>query len=243
MSFAEAVEGKSKSGDIKTSSDYVALTENHQTIVRSLDNEPKTSYQHFIPKGHSHFPNANKGKGIGITCPGSFKCPVCKWNETQPIKEKQLKLRKLFLFNVIDRTPVKTCPNCKVETYGKRNKYPETCSGCGGNLASVEPKPINRVKIMSKGVKIARQIAKIQQELGNDLSIRDITIETRGIGADISHVCIPDQEQSINFNEVLGEGWTKHDLVAITKPLPTDKITRILEGESYFDVVGAPNDK
>lgn len=236
MSFIDSTKQKTK---VRTGSDYVKLVEEHPTIMRVLDNSPEVSWQHFVPQGHNAFKGANAGKGIGFVCPGRG-CPVCKWNETQDDEDK-LKVRKTYAFNILDLTNVKVCPNedCGLEYYSKKNKYPAECT-CGTSLTKVTSGPRNKIQIMQKGMRIASQLAQIQEEFGEDLSVRDITVETRGKGKEVISICVASQESALNLEEVLGEDWESHkyDIVAIVKPLTIEQVTKILDGESYFEVVG-----
>ena len=68
-------------------------------------------------------------------------------------KSDQLKNRKIFTFNVLDRTLTKVCPDCQEEYYDiKGNGYPKICK-CGTELPEL-PEPRNQILLMEKGVSI-----------------------------------------------------------------------------------------
>jgi len=119
MGFSEAVQRNTGSKqNVTFTRDFLQLTDDHKTVIRVLDEKPHAFKQHYVPEGHKAFPNVNKGKGMSITCPGYDVCPICSWNKTQD-KTSRLKLSTKFAFNVLDRTPVITCPKCNAEHYEK----------------------------------------------------------------------------------------------------------------------------
>lgn len=235
MGFGDVIDKSNKR--IRASSDFVKLTSDRKIVLRVLDDTPVVCWQHFVSAGHKGFPNVNKGKGMGIICPGKDSCPVCKWNSDKT-KEEQIRSRKIYTFNVLDRSVVKTCPSCGEEFYGKKNKFPAACT-CGESMSEIVPEPRNKIMLMQKGIKIADQIREIQEEFGEDLTDRDITIETRGSGNETSSVCIVDQASFIDFTAILGDDWEnqKFNLGEVTAPYPIEVIGRVLNGESFFEVM------
>lgn len=224
-------------------SDFVKVSSDHQTVIRILDSVPGVNWSHFVPKGHHAFPNANNGKGMSFMCPGWDECPICIWNRKQkkadPKTKDTLNARKLYTFNVLDRTPVMTCPSCEAEHYEASGAFPGECE-CGASLSEVESGPRNKIQIMQKGMRIVEQFKSFEEEeeLG-DLREYDVKLDTRGKGSESMTTCVPKQKTSIDFAEVLGDDWKDklYDIEQITSSLPTEAIDRILKGEDYYTVL------
>jgi hypothetical protein len=240
MGFSDVITERRESTDksqMRFASDFIKLTDEHRTIIRVLDETPEVFWSHYVPKGHKAFPNANKGKGISVVCQGRDACPVCKWNVDN--EEDKLRVRKLYAFNVLDRTPTIICPKCSAEHYDRVNQsYVAECH-CGQSFKKVDPQPRNKIQIMQKGVRIAEQLAAFEQEYGPTVNY-DIKCDTRGKGQDAVTVCIPKQGVDINLAEILGDNWEdqRYDIKETVSPLKVEQIERILSGEGYFDVVG-----
>lgn len=243
--FGKTLDESNKKVTTKTryGSDFIRTTSDHQTVIRVIDDKPKVHWSHFVPKGHHAFPNANAGKGMSFRCPGWDDCPICAWNrqqkETNPTTKDTLNARKLYTFNVLDRTPVVICPICGAEHYNLVDAYPSECE-CGVDLSKVDAVPRNRIQIMQKGKRIIDQFKSFEEEpeLG-DLREYDVKLDTRGKGSDSMTTCIPKQKTVVDMAEVLGEGWEKklYDVEQVISPLSADIINRILRGEDYYGVL------
>lgn len=245
--FGEAVKSSRSTPTTKVTygSDFIRITDEHQTTIRVLDSKPEIRWSHWIPPKHHAFPEANAGKGISVICPGLDTCPICAWNREQrkadPKTKDLLKARKVYTFNVLDRTPVLTCSECGAEHYEvKGTGYPEACS-CGVSLTDAEPKPRNKVQIMQKGIRLVEQLIAFEEEpdLGA-VTEYDIKIDTRGKGGEAMSTCIPKQKTKLDLAKILGENPEdkKYDIVQVVTPLEVEQIERILGGESYFSVAG-----
>jgi len=247
--LADSEKRKSKSG-IRFGSDFIKINSDHQTIIRVLDAKPEVAWQHFVPKGHHAFPKANNGKGMSFICPGPNNgCPICAWNrkqrEADPDTKDLLKARKVYSFNVLDRTPVVVCPSCEAEYYESGGSYPEECE-CGADLSDVEPTPRNKVQIMQKGKRIIEQLQSFEEEaeLG-DLREYDIKLDTRGKGSESMTTCVPKQKTKIDLDEIIGDNWKDnlYNIKDVVKPLEPELATRILDGEDYFSVVSGKSNE
>jgi hypothetical protein len=116
-------------------------------IVRLLHDVPVVHDTHYI-------------RFTTIKCLGE-DCPICK-NNRQIIMEHPKDFRdvpgyssrrQLVYFNVLDRTPVKVCPNTECQKQVKRDgaTFPTVCPKCGTSLQPVKALPLDRVKVISKG--------------------------------------------------------------------------------------------
>jgi|GEM_PF-6980541 len=231
--------------EFSTGSDFIRFTTDHSTIIRVLDEEPVISWSHFVPKKHTAFPNANAGKGMSFICPGRDTCPICEWNKKQVADaggerpKNLLTSRKVYTFNVLDRTPVVACPSCSSEHYEKnRSGFPDECDDCGASMAEVEAAPRNKIQILQKGIRVAEQFIAFEDEFG-DIREYDIKVDTRGSGDNISTILVPKPPTEINLEEILGENWqdSLYNIKEIVKPRSAEQIGRILDGEDFFSVV------
>lgn len=241
--FGIVNQANSKQATVKRESDFIKLTNDHQTVVRVLDKQPVVSWSHWVPKNHHQFPTTNKGKGMSFVCPGIDICPICAWNKSQkeadPTTTDLLKARKIFTFNVLDRTATVICPKCAMEHYANP-KYPTKCT-CGTDISKVNPAPRNKVLIMQKGKRIIDQLENLENdpEFG-DLGAYDIKCDTRGVGTDSMTACLPKQKVALDYPTILGKPVeeVKHNIAETMKPLAPEQISRILSGEDYYTVAG-----
>jgi hypothetical protein len=247
--FSDAIKDSNKPREkTRTSagSDFVKLTTEHTTVIRVLDKTPVVTWSHYVPKRHSAFPNANAGKGMSFMCPGRDVCPICDWNRQQRVeagKEKPKNLlnsRKVYTFNVVDRTPVVICPKCSMEYYEKdKSGFPEECSNpdCGTSLVDVESQPRNKIQIFQRGIKVMDQFTALENEFG-DVGTFDIKLDTRVTNDQTSTICVPKQATKLNLKEVLGEDWKEHlyKIEEVVKPMSVEDMAKILGGEDYYSV-------
>ena len=244
--FSETIRENTKPRErrVSTGSDYIRLTPEHTTVIRVLDDVPVVSWSHYVPKKHAAFPTANAGKGMSFICPGRDVCPICEWNKAQYEKEEKpkntLNSRKIFTFNVLDRTPVVTCAECGMEHYeSKDSGFPEECANpdCNASLVDVKHAPRDKVQIFQKGVMIMKQLMAFESEFG-DINSYDIKLDTMGQADQTSTICVPKPPQAIHMDKILGEDWKEklYDVKNMVKPMEVDSITRILNGEDYYSV-------
>jgi len=245
--FSEVIKDSNKPRSKKeysSGSDFIRFTPDHTTIIRVLDETPVISWSHFVPRKHTAFPNANAGKGMSFICPGRDICPICDWNKKQQpadgSKPKNLlNSRKVYTFNILDRTNVVTCPSCGVDHYEKdKSGFTDECVDCSASLADVEAGPRNKIQVFQKGIRVAEQFISFEDEFG-DIRSYDIKLDTRGSGDSISTICVPKPPTDLNLEEILGENWQEslYNIKEIVKPMAPEKIEKILGGEDFYTVV------
>ena len=147
------------------------------SVIRILDEDYVAVESHFLGK-------------VYIVCLGE-DCPVCK-NNRKIIMENPENFRDIsgysprstrFYLNVMDKTLARICPQCGTEV---KQDVP-TCK-CGTIIMNVEKKPLNKVKILSKGKQLFGQLIALENtvvdEKGNrrGLTNFDITLVTAGTG-------------------------------------------------------------
>lgn len=173
MPFAE-IKQRQYTSDFKKI-EFIKLTPGMNQI-RILDSDAYSVDVHYVG-------------GINVQCLGD-DCPVCKNNkkiifenpkEFRTIKGYSPK-RQLFIVNVLDRSMTKICPNesCKEEVKATNGIFPPQCPSCNAMLHSVKAMPLNKVKILSKGVELftnlnAFEIAVCDAE-GNPLGLNNFDI-------------------------------------------------------------------
>ena len=99
---------------------------------------------------------------------------------------------KRFFVNVLDKTLAKVCTACNKEY---KNISTIVCT-CGEALPDAQP--LNKVKVLAKGVSLFEQLVAIDNAILDDsgekigLTNYDINIVVSGVGRDISYTPIPD---------------------------------------------------
>jgi hypothetical protein len=173
MPFAD-IKQKQFTGDFKKV-EFIKLSPGMNQI-RILDSNAYSVDVHYVG-------------GINIQCLGE-DCPVCRNNKKiifeNPKDFRNIKgyasRRQLFIVNVLDRSLVKICPNeaCKEEVKAINGIFPTQCPKCGGLLHTVQPHPLNKVKILSKGVELFSSLnafeVAINDAEGNPIGLTNFDI-------------------------------------------------------------------
>jgi hypothetical protein len=200
-------------------------------IIRILDADYITADTHYVNR-------------ISIACLGD-ECPVCK-NNRKIINENPETFRDVkgyyprtvrYFINVLDRTPAKICPKCGEEI--KQVGLP-VCpkAGCGAVVMDVPVTPLNKVKVLSKGVTLFEQLAAIE------LSILDDAGTPRGLMAyDLVLIAAGSGKTSTvtpNFSgrtgDAVPEGLEKFDLAKALIKLTAEEILDFQKGVSLSDI-------
>ena len=176
MSFTPIAEKNTRTEFKKTQ--FITL-EQGATVIRILDPDYLSVETHYI-------------KNMSIKCLGD-ECPICRNNKII-IAENPETFRTIagysprstrYYINVLDRTPAKICPSCKAEV---KKSGASTCPECNTLIATVQPQPLNRVKVLAKGKTLFEQLVALENaitdENGNKLGLQnfDITLMVAGSG-------------------------------------------------------------
>lgn len=200
MSFAKITSTTGTSNFKKT--EYLDLPPGN-SVIRIL--QPQT-YDYFV-----HYMN-----GSYILCLGD-ECPVCASNR-KLISENPEKFREIsgwsprserHSVNVLDKTLVKVCSACKKEIKKVGANFPSTCPGCGQVIVSEEIKPLNKVKVMSRGKTLFENFNGIENSVldpeGNPIPLTsyDFTLFVTGSGRETNITVIPmvDRKDPVEFSE------------------------------------------
>ncbi len=145
-----------------TKAEFLNLTPGTH-IVRFLEptDDAEMVESHFVVTPATRF---------SVVCLGQDECPICKSNR-RIIQEHPKDFRTQpgyfsksdrYTINVLDRTPVKICPQCQNEVKKIGSTFPATCPSCSTLIASVEVHPLNKVKLMQLSKTLATQINSIE---------------------------------------------------------------------------------
>jgi hypothetical protein len=139
--------------------------------------------------------------------------------------------------NVLDRTPIKVCPQCKMENRPSNGVFSAACSSCSQAIVDVEPIITNNVKIFSRAASVFEQIADL------DSAVLDEDKEPRGVmNFDINlHVVgnntvpVPtDNHDEVEFNEE-----ELYDLETVAIRLSAEEIEKRMKGVSFKEIYQA----
>lgn len=207
------------------------------SYVRFLDPEEKVYATHF-----TH--NAT------FECLGE-ECPICKNNQKMffehgkeaPKMQGFVSQRQVGYINVLDRTPVKICPNPECQHEVKKNgvNFPPACPKCNASLAGVQAKPLDKVKMMAKGKKVFDQLALadvsvLDEVTQTPIGFNNYDFEVIVIGGNTPPVlkALPERNDKV---EVPEEMLFDADKAIIH--LNADEITDLLRGVSLKDILKA----
>ncbi len=202
------------------------------SVVRILDSHPYRVESHFfMPK-------------TSVECLGD-ECPVCDVNKKiyagNPEgfrDDPNYHARSVRYFvNVLDRTMSRTCAKCSAEI---KNLSVPSCPKCNEMIMSTPIKPLNRVKILGKGVQLFEQLNAIEASVLNQegaplgLTAYDITLVPSGSGKKLTITPIPDK----SANDVVSVE-EKFELTKAIMKLTREEMIDLQKGVSVKDIFTA----
>jgi hypothetical protein len=236
MSFFDTTKPeKSKSNFRKV--EHLDLTPG-QTTIRILDTPDQAC------KYHTHYV-----KGVYLKCLGE-DCPICRSN-TKIYAENPDSYREVpgwsprqerYAVNVLDKTIVKICGNCKAEVKKIGNTFPAFCTKCNQPIVESPEVPLNKVKVLSKGVTVADLLngidASVQDKNGEKIGINnfDLVLYVTGTGRQqtISPIPLTDKTDPVTIAPE-----EKFDLTKICIELTPEEILDLQKGISLKDIFAA----
>lgn len=199
--------------------------------IRVLEPKAKSVYTHYINKAT-------------VLCLGD-ECPLCANNrkiymqfpDTFREQSGYNKGVKRFFVNVFDKTLAKVCTVCKKEY---KNTSTIICT-CGKALPDAQP--LNKVKVLAKGVSLFEQLVAIDNAILDDsgekigLTNYDINIVVSGSGRDISYTPIPDTSK----RELIEAKYADElfDLEKATIKLTPEEMLDLARGVTLKDIFAA----
>lgn len=230
-SFAEPVEKKTFNNADRKKTLFLDL--NSTATFRILTDSYVVVSTHYINRAT-------------VLCLGD-DCPVCRNNkalimqfpETFRDEPKYSPRRELYLVNVLDKTPVRTCPNCDTESR-ITSASASTCVKCNQVLTDT-PKPSNKIKVLSRGVTLFENLGNIRNAIRSEqgevlgLDKYDITLVVSGSGKNKVITPIAGQvSQAPEFNPE-----DLYDLETVTMKLDAGEMVDLQRGVSLKDIFAA----
>lgn len=204
-------------------------------LVRILG-KPFQTYIHWIPRAK-----------LAVKCLDE-ECPICKMNK-QIILENPDNFRNVtgylprssrHYFNLLDKTPVKVCPQCQTETKrGLNNQFPPTCMECGTFITDVKETPSGKVKVTNVSETTATELGAFHSSIldsnGDKLGLNnfDIMFMVTKVGDKKKISPIP---LATNTDKVEIDAEFLYDLEKTVLTLTPDEIINLLKGVSLKDI-------
>ncbi|MGQ9644217.1 MAG: hypothetical protein ACUVT3_10205 [Ignavibacterium sp.] len=223
-------------------------TENRKTAYFNTKT-PGTYSVQFLEPFKSAYTHYIKSQKISVYCLDA-DCPVCQQNNalittfgSEAYNKPNFNPKSLrFSANILDHTPMVTCPNCGNKVY-KHAVLNGVCPLCSGVIPPNTPveKPAVRLASFSKSfVELLKaQAASVFDEDGSVASpltyIVNVLVTSTGktkqvipiIGSRVRAATVPQEE--------------KYDLDSIAIRFTKDELVEILRGVAYKDVLGSRN--
>ena len=231
MSF-EWEKTKSGSGGNFKRTEFLKLTPGTHT-VRIVQKVPKKYYQHWF--------------GGGVECLGE-ECPQCAQNQriiddnngdydVAKKVEGFVKRDARGAVNVVDRTPIKICPECGAENRPTNNEFPSACWSCTTLITDVAPKVTNNVKVFSRAASVFDQLYDLDKHTldkeGNVVGINNFDVSLYIVGNN----CVPVPTEN---REVLEVDESKfYDLEKVALKLSAEEMTQRMKGVSIKEIFQA----
>jgi len=185
----------------------------------------------------THYMNRSSVKCLGESC------PICKRNyelirqypDTFREEAGFVNRTRRYYVNVLDKTPAKVCGKCDTEY---KHLSQEVCE-CGEVLPPVAP--LNKVKVLAKGVTLFEDLANIDSAIRDDLgevvgiTNYDIGLVVTGTGRDTKTTPVADRTR----NEPVPEGLELFDLSNALIELTPEEMLELQRGVSLKDIFAA----
>ena len=150
----------------------------------------------------------------------------------------QMKARRRFVVNVLDRTPHTVCDACGNTSAGKK------CQSCKADISKNEFTPLNQIKILEGGPELFnKSLNPIEKMYSEDYGVGidgyDIVFMTQGVGRDRQVAPTPLQPEALPeeaFLDEEGNPQQKFDLELLAEPTSVEEIEAYLEGATIAEV-------
>lgn len=214
--------------------EFLSLPTNTTSIIRILEEEATDFRTHYI-------------NGCTVKCLEE-DCPICAINRELIMKYPEefrddpsyIARQTRYYINVYDKTLAKHCDACGTDT---KDLSKLVCYKCKRVLPTEDAKPINKVKVLSKGPTPFGLLDDVNSAVLSDpsdpesiigLSNYDVSLVIRGTGKDTTTTPIPNQ--AANEEVVLSEGDSLYDLDEALISLEASEMLELREGVSLRDI-------
>ena len=199
-------------------------------IIRMLEPVAKDYWTHYLNR-------------VSVKCLGE-DCPLCTRN-FELIRQYPESFRKEIGFvprtrryyvNVLDKTPARVCSKC-----GAEYKKNVTVCSCGEVLPA-EMTPLNKVKVLAKGVTLFEDLENINNAIRDDageivgINNYDIGLVVVGSGTDTKTTAIADRTKNEPVNM---EGLELFDTSSALIELEPSELLELQSGVSLKDIFTA----
>lgn len=141
--------------------------------------------------------------------------------------------------------PGKGCPICEIRKHQKANKEPYTYGVSRRIAINIINRETGKLEIMEQGINFFNDVRDLRHDLiekGLSLIDADIKVRRRGTGKDDTSYRLDIDVQSPLSDEDKELIANKIDLQDYFKPHTFEQITRIVNGESWDDVMKSNDD-
>jgi len=201
---------------------------------------------------NTHYIRSQK---ISVLCLGD-SCPICANNMKLMAADPQnywklpnyYSINYRYVCNILDRTRVRICPGCGTSNYYfLLQKTGNKCTNCGMSLASTELAPLNEIRIASFSETFRNQLKtaalSVMDAEGSIIPVNKYDINvTVTVSSNGKKTITPAPAlDGIGDVEVDTSQFIEHTKAALN--FSADELMRILEGESFRDVLSSRNAK
>ena len=179
------------------------------------------------------------------------------WDDPQSQQNKRIKLENpdnyrnvrgykspsdRYFVNVLDRTPVKMCPNCEMEVKAVNGTFPAICPHCNeGIVSKITAKPLNKVRVLQTGKTLVDQFktidAKILKEDGTRVGAENFDIILHVVGTGNQRVSVA--EETENFEELEVPPEDLYDTSKMAILVSEAELEQLMRGVSLRDLFAA----
>jgi len=206
-----------------------------QHIIRIITTSPVVHDTHFV-------------KGYTIKCIGEG-CPICV-NNKKIIAENQENFRnvpgyngrrQVAYVNVLDKTVAKVCPSCNAEVKKVGTVFPQSCPSCNAALVQVEAKPLNKVKVLSKGKTFFDQLDFIDASILDEATQTPVGVANMDLSVLVmaNSRSTPTVAPTTNYAPIEYKEEDLFDLEKAIIVLNSEEINDLLRGNRLSDILAA----
>ena len=142
---------------VRISSDPVTVQ-----IIEPRLTQANIIWRHYVPQAL----RKSGQRGVPVMCPGLNVCPICRRNKELGNDKNHpdyISPQKRIVVNVLDLTPVRTCPVCETANTPRAKE----CTNCGYTFTA-EDRPVvaeDNIKLLERGVTLFTQLDMLEEAI------------------------------------------------------------------------------